>query len=316
MYRRIFIHVLTAGISFRLFAQEPPVANGALVTHSILPSEADSRIDKFSGGEWEHLSYFNSSAPHRKLLLVFLPGTGGKPGGPKGFCAFAANEGFHAVSLAYPDDLSMSHFHASADPDAFQKARENVIHGQPPFGELDTGEANSIENRLRSLLHYLAEHFPQEHWRQFLLEKGGDPDYRKLILAGQSQGGGHAAFMAYEHEAARVLMFGSPKDFNVHLNEPAKWYANPRATPLSRFFSFVHSLDEGHGCTYPQQLENYRAMTLLPRYPVVNVDESAPPYEHTRLLTSKLPSDFPHGAPLKNPAYKNAWRYMLEEPTE
>src|SRR3954466_13197701 len=82
-----------------------------------------------------------------------------------------------------------------------------------------------------------------------------------------SQGGGHAALLAMQHEVARVLMFGSPKDFNVHFNQPARWFSGPNATPLDRYFSFVHSADEGHGCTYPQQLENYRAMKLMPRYP-------------------------------------------------
>lgn len=174
---------------------------------------------------------------------------------------------------------------------------------------------NSIQSRLHFLLLYLSEHFPQENWQQFLTSDKS-LDYGKLILAGSSQGGGHAALMAYEHEVARVVMFASPKDFNVHLNQPAKWYANPCATPLNRFFSFVHSKDEGHGCSYAQQLENYRAMKLSPAYPAVNVDNNAPPYQHTRLLTSDLPSDAPHGAPLREKAYTAVWKYLLEEPVQ
>jgi pimeloyl-ACP methyl ester carboxylesterase len=46
-------------------------------------------------------------------------------------------------------------------------------------------------------------------------------DFGRMILAGHSQGGGHAAFIAMRHEVARVLMFGSPKDFSTRFNQPA-----------------------------------------------------------------------------------------------
>ena len=67
-------------------------------------------------------------------------------------------------------------------------------------------------------------------------------------MAGQSQGGGHAALLAMQRRVRRrVLMFGSPKDFNIHFGQPARWYSGPNATPLGRFFSFAHGADEGHG---------------------------------------------------------------------
>ena len=286
-----------------------------LTVRTVLPSDTDSRIDKFSGDGWEHSVYFNPSASDRKQLLVFIPGTGGKGTGAKDFCALAANDGFHVVELAYPSNISMSTFHNSNDPDAFQKARENVIYGTAPFKTLDTGETNSIQNRLIKLLNYLAATYPQENWQQFLVSKG-NVDYSKLVLAGQSQGGGHAAFIAMQHEVARVLMFGSPKDFNVHFSQPAKWYSATNATPLNRYFSFVHSADDHNGCTYEQQLENYKALKLMPRYPIVNVDDTPAPYQHTRLLTSKIPTDNPHGSVIGNTGFRDAWKYMLDEPVQ
>ena len=164
------------------------------------------------------------------------------------------------------------------------------------------------------MLHYLSDKYPTENWRQFLRKEA--IDYGKLILAGQSQGGGHAALMAYQHEVPRVLMFGSPKDFNIHFNKPAKWFSGASSTPLNRFFSFVHSLDEGHGCTYQQQLENYRAMKLLPQYPVVDVDTTSAPFRHSRLFTSNLAGVPPHGCVISNTTFLPVWKYMLEEPVE
>jgi len=113
-----------------------------------------------------------------------------------------------------------------------------------------------------------------------------------------------------------VLMFGSPKDFNIHFRQPARWYSGPNATPLGRFFSFVHGDDEGHGCSYPEQLENYRALKLLPRYRVIDVDKTPPPYQHSRLLTSNRPAKNPHAAVVVNLDYANVWLYLLREKTD
>lgn len=285
-----------------------------VIARNVLPSLTDSRIDTFSSEEWEHWVYINSSAPQRNQLLVFIPGTGGRGHGAKAFCHLAANEGFHVVSLAYPSLLSVSKFHESSDPDAFLKARENIIYGKP-YKELQTNEANSILNRLTSLVRYLAKQFPDENWQQYLSEKEA-VDWSKLVLAGQSQGGGHAGLLGMQHEVARVLMFGAPKDFNVHFDKPAKWLSAPSKTPLNRFFSFVHSSDEHHGCSYPQQLENYRALKLMPKYAVINVDDVAAPFDHSRLLTSKRTEESPHTSVIDDRAFGSVWKYMLNEPVE
>ena len=316
MSRREFVFL---SLALGLLAVPPCRAQSGdpdkLIRRTVVPSATDSRINTFTGGEYLHEVFYNPSAKDQGLLLVFLPGTGGTGANARNLCQLAANEGYHVLLLMYPDDVSMSAFHARTDRDAFRKARESVISGKAPYVRLNIGVPNSIENRLHALLAYADDRFPQENWGQFFLEKQGGPvDYSKLMLAGQSQGGGHAALMAYEHEVARVLMFGSPKDFNVHFNEPAKWYSSPSATPIDRFFSFVHSMDEGHGCTYPQQLQNYRAMTLMPKYAVVNVDNATAPYQHSHLLTSKRPEPSPHTSVIGDRAFTNVWQYMLEEP--
>lgn len=310
------------GFLFFCFAVSLPVlthlargeeSGGAkLVVHEVLPSATDKNIDKFSGDGWMHWTYFNPAAPARHQVIVFLAGTGGTGKGHRALNQLAANEGYHLVSLAYPSEISISHFHKSVDPDAFLKARENIIYGKTPFAGLDITPANSIQNRLLKLLQYLAETYPQENWSQYFAAPGR-LEWGKLVLAGQSQGGGHACLIALQHPVARVLMFGSPKDFNINFNKPATWFAGPNATPLNRYFSFVHSADSKHGCTYPQQLENYRALKLIPKYPVINVDETPPPFAHSRLLTSQRPQENPHGSVILDAAYQEVWKYLLEE---
>ncbi len=282
-----------------------------VVVRKVLPSATDRRIDQYSGNGWAHRVYYDPSATKKHRLVVFLAGTNGKGGGARAFCTLAANEGFHVVSLAYPSTISMSVYRGSSDPDAFLKARENVIYGKAPFMKLRVNEPNSIHNRLTKLVRYLAARRRKEGWGQYL-DRKGSLQWKKLVLTGQSQGGGHAALLAMQHEVARVLMFGSPKDFNTHFEKPAKWYSGRRATPLDRFFSFVHRQDR-NGCTYPHQLANYRAMGMLPRYQVIDVDESRPPYRHSRLLTSSRREDNPHTAVIGNKAHVPVWRYLLLE---
>lgn len=243
-YRLLSCHLLsTAAVLTGLFV----AANGQIVSaavesdskpsiaRSVLPSETDPKIDRYTGNGYEHWFYYDPAATHRDLLLVFLPGTGGKGRGSRAFNTLAAKEGYHVVSLAYPSDVSMSTFHASADPDCFLKARENIIYGKKSLQRLTIDRPNSIMNRLQKLLEYLAKKYPDEKWGQFLTDSG-EIDWSKIVVAGQSQGGGHAALIAMQHEVARVLMFGAPKDFNVHFNKPAAWYSEKNATPIDRFF--------------------------------------------------------------------------------
>lgn len=307
-------HILLSTLLLSRILKADP-ESPALTIRSVLPSLTDKRIDRYSGDGWEHWIYLSTTATARGQLFVFIPGTGGKGNGAKGLCSLAASEGYHVVSLAYPSEVSMSVFRQSEDVDAFQKARENLIEGKVPFQQLDTGAVNCIHNRLQRLLTHLAATYPKENWQQFL-QKDGTMDYRKMALAGQSQGGGHAALMGIQHEVARVVMFGSPKDFNLYYNQPAKWMTLPSATPLNRFFSFVHSADEGHGCTYAQQLENYRALKLSPRYPVVDVDNNSAPFQHSRLLTSHADTTNPHTSVVGLETYRPVWKYLLVEPVE
>ncbi|MBF0502120.1 MAG: hypothetical protein HQM09_18415 [Candidatus Riflebacteria bacterium] len=294
---------------------EQKVDDPKLAVHQVIPSETDPAINTFTGNGFRHWTYYNASVPQKNELVVFLPGTGGKGKGSVEFNKVAANDGFHMIALAYPSDVSISHFKHLDDPDAFAKARENIISGKVQFGNLGVNEANSIDNRLLKLLQYLSIHFPTEHWEQYLMNNKSIY-WEKIILTGQSQGGGHALFMAMKNKAARVIMFGSPKDFDARRKRPAQWYSNLSATPLNRFFSFVHSADEGHGCTYQQQLQNYRALQLMPMYKVIDVDHNSAPYGHSRLLTSTIHRDAPHVSVIDNVDYQGVWKYLLNEPVK
>lgn len=142
-------------------------------------------------------------------------------------------------------------------------------------------------------------------------------------MAGQSQGGGHAAMIAIKHRVARVICTGSPKDYNLRLNASAAWLSSPSATPGACYFSINH-LQDRQAATWPQQLENLRTLKLDTFGEPVDVDTVPPPYRHSRILFTDYPggtleSKEAHSSVIswKNAAvFEPVWRYMLTEPTE
>lgn len=128
-----------------------------------------------------------------------------------------------------------------------------------------------------------AQH-PTENWQQFL--SGSDVNWSKVVVAGHSQGGGHAFFIAKQVAVDRAISFASI-DWNGLLNISAAWVSQPGATPVSKFYSVNHPLDEIFNYANVQtQLTDMN----LPGTPV-NIGSDVPPYNAShRLITTALPA--------------------------
>ena len=295
----------------------PWPATAEVQYRAALPAATDAAI---IWPDAPHRVYFDPAARHRNQLLVFLPGTGGRNAGPpREFSMTAAELGYHVVDLAYPNAISATVCWRDSDSACFEKFRQEIIDGRDISPLIAIGRADSIENRLEKLLRLLDVQEPGKGWGGFLAPAGGVA-WEKVALAGQSQGGGHAALIAREHKVARVLMFSAPKDYNRQLHKPAPWYRQGR-TPVQRFFAFVHTLDK-QGCDFSQQLEIFRVMGMTSK-PVI-VDGAAPPYGGTHVLLTNFPgrkisSQQAHVAGISNglrdasgsPLFKPVWTYML-----
>lgn len=282
---------------------------------TVNPSDTDPDIDAFTGPGLEHTATFDRNAEPKGQLVVYLPGTNGSGKSGSFFCTHAARMGFHSISLTYPSSVSISTLRISDDPDAFRKARENILFGKESYKTFETSPANSIQNRLLKLLRHLDVTYPGRKWGDYI-NRADQIAWRKVIVSGQSQGGGHAALLATKYRVARAVMFASVKDNSIRLRKPAAWLGDKKATSIDRFFCFNHTQDDKNGCTYQEQLDNYAAMGLSPKYEVVDVDNAAPPYGNTRLLTSTRATPSPHGAVSADIAYRDVWRYMLTTPVE
>lgn len=287
--------------------------------YPIKPSATDSAITEFDD---PHLVYFRKEAKPRNQLLIFLPGTNGKPGNTDLFCQTAADLGYHTLAIAYPTSIAATIARNDRDPDAFEKFRLEIIEGRDLSPYVSVDRTNSIENRLIRLLQHLAKDEPEGKWEQFLAD--GKLNWPKIAVTGGSQGGGHAGLIAVKHRVARAIMLGAPKDYDRARNAPAAWYKTP-ATPIAGFFAFNHELDK-QGCDYGEQIEILRAMGLGKLGGPVSVDKVKRPFGNSRMLFTNF-----EGSPTESvrahasvigdgivpkdkdgkPVFRPVWEYMM-----
>lgn len=297
----------------------------------IKPSSIDPAVDKnfdephYVYAQRDILLKHDPALPaDRHELLLFIPGSHehkeSKPGSLNNpashtFCLMAAELGYHVISISYPSSISASICRDDTKPDAFEQFRMAVIQGgKTP--RITVSRADSIENRLIKLLQDLTLRFPREDWGAYLNDDG-TIKWENIAVAGQSQGGGHAALIGINHKVTRVICIGAPRDFSKALRKPAAWYLKPGATPKERYFAFNH-MQDNQGCTPAQQVENLKALKL-DQFGAKMVDGASPPYGNAHILMTDYPgtkvdSLTAHVAtitPGNKSRFGEVWKYML-----
>jgi len=300
----------------------------------VQPSQTDPNITLFNN---YHFIYLNTNGMARPQLFVFLPGTGGTPSGYQDVLKTAANLGFPAVGLMYDDPDTMNSLcgHAT-NANAYQEARLAVINGGTnsfndggTITSISISTANSITNRLVKLLLYLATNNPSLNWTQYLSASAG-LNWPQIIIAGHSQGAGHAGLIGKTQPVARSLMFADTDWWtpNGQLpGQPANWITSPGVTPPEYFFGFVHTNDPL--IPYPEELATWTGYGLTQFGGPVLVESNSVPYNGSHEFTTGLtPQDGTnyHGAtvvdsatPLEpdgTPVYQPVWQFMMTGPPE
>ncbi|MBC8044774.1 MAG: hypothetical protein IAF08_15155 [Rhizobacter sp.] len=298
----------------------PPAAASSFF---VSPAATDAAIDTYPDS---HYVYLNPDAAAQNKLVVFLPGAGGIPQNYELFVQTAGDMGYHAIGLMYPNptdvyNIGTSGCQESADADCFYKVRYETLTGADSSTLFVVTPANSILNRLKKLLMYLAAAYPAANWGQYL-DATGNPVWTKIIMGGHSQGAGHSVFISKVYPVARVVMLAN-KDWNTITNQPAPWYALPNASASNNVYGFTHSQDE-----FADQQVVWTALQLGGFGGIVNVDTAVPSYANTRTLTSDAVPAFggantasyhssvavdkftPKNAD-GTPAFKPVWQYML-----
>jgi len=322
--------------AFCVAAHQQPAG---VTAFGVTPSYTDSAITAFNDPHWVYINrnividHKTELPADRHQLLLWLTGTGGKGHDAQRFLTLAANLGYHVLNLVYPDEIAATTCDTDPNPNAFEQFRMAIIRGGQAAikGEKDMVSvpyADSIENRLVKLLTHLQRIRPREQWSQFL-QADGKPAWEKIAVAGQSQGGGHAALIGIKVPVARVICFGAPKDYSKRLHRPAAWYSDNSATPRNRFFAFDHVQDP-MGCTPAELWANLQAFEGEAFGQPAQVDSEEYPYRHQHVLYTAYPvvtitsgdsagARMAHGSAIMDSnaeRWQQEWTYLLTVPTE
>lgn len=262
----------------------------------------------------------------RGRLFVMLPGTGAVARTYRLILRTGAPRGYHVLGLTYPNENAVEGVcGASTDPNCAGDLRREIITGIESSTLTNVNRANSIIGRLESLLGYLSTTFPNEGWGQYLVN--GRVNWALVTVAGHSQGGGHAAFLAKLESLDRVVMFSAPGDTGVAANTPAAWLSLPNITPVARQYGFTHVNDTLIALSTVTR--NWSTIGIDSLGLVTSVDGATSPFGNSRQLTSAAaPNPNPtgvtasptHGAPVvdavtpltpqNSPLYAPVWIYL------
>lgn len=230
--------------------------------------------------------------------------------------------GYHAIQVTYPREWfsAMDKLRKDGDANHFSGIRLEAATGEDHTKLIDIPKPDCLMERAYRLVIHLDRRNPEGNWKQFLSRDGKGLDWEKVILSGASHGSTTAARLAKEIKVARVVMFSGPRD------QTEKWQGLRSATPPERFFAFTHVLDDGwknhHYC------RSWLMLGLHHFGPIVNVDETRPPYRNTRRLISTADvgnnpgrahsASTPGGSSPKDKKgaylYEDAWRYLFTHP--
>lgn len=293
-------------------------SSAPLIEHIVSPALTDPAIDQALDN---HYVWLDTTARSNHKLFLFLPGTGQNPSTFQLVQQEAARLGYHVIGLMYVTAGGLAKVcPGTRDPSAcYRDSRLEIIDGIDRNGVVPVTVANSIDNRLTKLLHYLTLQYPDERWDRFLLQD--QPKWSQIAVSGHSQGGGNAAMIAKIRLVARVVLFSSVTD-SIHTEAPS-WVAT-HVTPAERYYGIAHDRD---GFYHPIRAA-WDSLGLDEFGPPAVPETSSPPYDGTHMLVTDLvprPNGFvgtnAHGSPSNDlntplgpdgaPLLLDAWRYLL-----
>jgi hypothetical protein len=299
----LFIRVLFVGLLI-LFPGSIALHATARIL-SVLPDHTDAAIETVHG---PHIAMYDPQSHSRHLLFLFLVGTRSKADSSLKIGSVFAGWGYHAISLDYENNVLAASFAHSLDSASFGAYREAIVTGAPVSEKIQVDRANSILNRFQKLLIYLAKNDPNGGWGEFVHK--GQPAWSRVIVAGHSQGSGHAAYIGKLFRVKRVLMFSGPQDYMDNFDRPAPWQARKGATPPSRFFAFLNLKDPFN---VHHQIANCMALMEMSHPDTLMVKPAEAIEGDHHILINDFPTKY-HGSTLL-PQYENVWRYMATAAT-
>jgi hypothetical protein len=259
-------------------------------------SETDPAIARFN--EPNYVVFDEQSGPDSQLV-VFMPGTDGKPSNAALLLRRVASQGYRVIGLEYNNEPAVVQVCPQSPlPSCSRDFRQRRIFGGDLKSVVENTQFESIINRLESLLHYLQERDAARHWDGYLLNE--EPNWSRIVISGLSQGAGMAAYIAKHRSVARVVLFSSPWDYQRSSQRLAPWLIEPSETPPDRWFAEYHRREK----TAALIVSAYQALQI-PKSNIRTFDLDLP-------KDMKFKSDNPyHVSTIKMPAYASEWEFLF-----
>jgi hypothetical protein len=232
--------------------------------------------------------------------------------------------GLHAIQVHYANGWfgQLSRKGPAGDDKYLGKIRLEAATGVDHSPAVSIPPPDGMQERALQFVKSLVKKNPAGRWDYFLTDDGQALRWDRVIMAGSSHGSTTAARFAIHQRVDRVVMFCGPRD------QTETWQALPSATPSNRFFGFSHVLDGGW--TGDHYCRSWELLGLHQYGPIVNVDESKPPYGNTRRLITNADvgnddrrahsSVVPGNAAVKGAdgkfIHEDVWRYLFTHPVE
>lgn len=177
----------------------------------------------------------------KNILLAFIGGTGSVPQDNILFAEFAAEKGFDVAIVNYPNSVSSMDLYQQSDTFAYEKFHEEILYGNDVSTLVNVDKTQSILSALVFLISKLNSNFGIQ---KNLYIKNNLPDFSAIMVAGHSQGAGHAAYLGQQVNCKKILLFSGPNDDLKKLKIQPLWLKKPTITEKNKFTTVLHHKDE------------------------------------------------------------------------
>lgn len=284
----------------------PENPEGENIAVLIQPNQTDAN---YSALQESHYVVRNTKT-HLNKVVLFIGGSYSVPKDYNYICDHGATLGLDVISLSYPNDVAAFSISNNSDPNAFTNFRDEICFGNQISNIVKVSVLNCIVTRATKLLLYLKNRYPNDNWGQYLTATNTIL-WNKVIVAGHSQGSGHACYIAKRFLTDKVVLFSGPNDYSTYYNNPASWLSESGLTPINKHYSLLHIQDEIVPFNY--QVANLRSLGLLTatESPLL-VDTLTAPYSNAHALSINISAFSFHNATVgTNAILPNIWTYMM-----
>jgi len=270
----------------------------------VRPFVTDTAIFEVHG---PHIAQYDSTmADGRQELVLMIQGTGARALGCRKFDSCFARMGYHVISIDYPNDVVTTVCSDSPDSACFDGFRQEILFGRPVSEKVKVDSVNCIVNRFTVFLRWLVKNDPSGEWGAFL--EDGRPRWDRIVVAGHSQGAGHAAYLGKMYALKGVVMLSGPQDYLKVFSRPAPWQGLPGQTPAARQFAFLNLQDPYN---YSFQVADVAAVTGFSPKDTTVVVAGGPVEGERHIFVNDLETRDHHGSTM-NEVFLPVWKYIMD----